>query len=234
MAHPSRRTALTTAFAAALATSLVACSGSNNAESTSAATEQENSQTATEANGSAENGSDSAATVPDGYTAVKLPDINMSFAVPSGWETLTPTDAADAERMSAFTQATGLDADSVQLKLETYSMICAAIAQSGATEEIDVRVDATVNELRTEEEISADAKENDIGSVDLSVSTTTTGTGAEARTISYSIDLLGTMQYAAIINTLNPDGDGIVLFSITSTASAERAQELADAILSSI
>ncbi|PHP53185.1 hypothetical protein [Actinomyces ruminis] len=231
MTRLSRRTALTTAFAAALATSLAACSGSDNAEGADTATGQETGEATATAD--ADDGSASAVTIPDGYTAVEIPDTNVAFAVPSDWTVLTSDDADDDERVNAFIQTTGLDADTVRLKLDAYTVIAASGADSGITEELDVQTDSHATELRSEEEISADMEEYGLKPDDISISTATTGSGAEARLMSYSLDLVQA-QYTTMINVLNPKATGIIVFTITSTDSAERAQELADAILSSI
>ncbi|RAX19747.1 hypothetical protein DRB06_11470 [Actinomyces sp. Z5] len=229
MTRLSRRTALTTAFAGVLAASLAACSDSEDTQNTGAASQEAGETTAA---ADADGGSDSTATVPDGYTAVEIPDTTVAFAVPSDWNVLT-SDDADDERINAFIQSTGLDEDTVRLKLEAYSVFAASGADSDATEELDVQTDSRTTELRSEEEISADMEEYGLTPDDLSVSTATTGSGAEARLMSYSLEVVEP-QYTSMVNALNPDGSGIIVFTVTSTDSAERAQELVDAILGSI
>ncbi|RAX22806.1 MULTISPECIES: hypothetical protein [unclassified Actinomyces] len=230
MTRLSRRTALTTAFAGVLAASLAACSDSEDTQNTGAASQEAGETTAA---ADADGGSDSTATVPDGYTAVEIPDTTVAFAVPSDWNVLTSDDADDDERINAFIQSTGLDEDTVRLKLEAYSVFAASGADSDATEELDVQTDSRTTELRSEEEISADMEEYGLTPDDLSVSTATTGSGAEARLMSYSLEVVEP-QYTSMVNALNPDGSGIIVFTVTSTDSAERAQELVDAILGSI
>ncbi|WP_103061529.1 hypothetical protein [Actinomyces qiguomingii] len=229
MAYFSRRTALTTAFAGVLAASLTACSNSDDTQNTSAASPEVAEATApAETDGD----SNSTTTVPDGYMTVEIPDTTVTFAVPSDWSVLASNDIDDDERLNAFVQSTGLDAETVRLKLEGHSVFATSGAQSGATEEISVQTDSRMTKLRTEEEISADMEESGLKFDGLSISTATTGSGAEARRMSYSLDALQT--HTALLNTLNPDAPGIILFAVTSTDSAERTQELADAILGSI
>ncbi|MDO4901779.1 hypothetical protein [Actinomyces sp.] len=222
MAHLARRTALTTAFAVALAVPLAACSTSNDATGTSTAAAK------------GDEGADAKTTVPDGYTTAQIPNSSVTFAVPSDWTTLTSDDADADDRIDAFAQATGADADSVKLKLTAYGVISAGRGGSGKADEINAQVNKDQNELRTKEEITAGMEEFGIGQDDVEVASTTTGSGAEARTVSYSLSFGGQTQYGAIINALVPKDGGTLVVTVTSYESAQRAQELLDAVAGSI
>ncbi|MDU0348785.1 hypothetical protein [Actinomyces sp. MRS3W] len=223
--------------AIALSLPLAACSSTSDADSTSTASGQavtaESSADAADTGSgtAAQTGSDSTASVPDGYTAVEIPDSSVSFAVPSDWVTLTSDDADDDALVSAYTEASGQEADSVQVLLQMYAVIAAS--NSGTSEEINAQITHEVTELRSEEEVTKDLEDNGLNFNDLSIETTTTGSGAEARTMSYSLDL-GQPMYVMTITTVTPEADGVVSITITTGTSAERTQELADAILASL
>ncbi|PHP53184.1 hypothetical protein [Actinomyces ruminis] len=215
MTHLSRRTGLTAAFAGVLAASLAACSGSDNAEDASTATAQETLSPTPEPS----------PTPTSAHTFVDFPDGSYVVMIPSNWASLTSDDADDDELVDAYVQATGQNADTVRQKLGTYQVIGASPADSGETTEITGQVDYDSAELRMKEYFIQELEESGIQYTDFDGTTLMSASGTYT-TVSYTLNQGETQQYVAAIHTIAPGENGTVTVTVSTDASAERAQEL--------
>ncbi|MDU0348784.1 hypothetical protein [Actinomyces sp. MRS3W] len=221
----------------ALALPLAACSGSNTSETTSTQASQEataNSEDAadTGSDTDAQTDSDSTASVPDGFTLVEIPEYDMSVAVPSDWDTLTSANSSDTELVGRIAQALDKSEDEVIADLEDTALISADTSSSSgdaSADEIAVGR-AETDALPTEEEFIDLAELNEADSSDYT--STTTPSGLEAAVFRMNAVADDEDHYISIISVST--GDGIVDSVLIATSTAERDQEIYDAVLGSL
>ncbi|MDU0348085.1 hypothetical protein [Actinomyces sp. MRS3W] len=238
----------TTLTAAALALTMSACnSGSSDGEAVS--TDQEvtvEESTASGSDESADTGSDTDATteaeptVPDGYTLTEVPDAELSFAVPSDWTTLTGEDVSNTELVDAVASTLGRSTDEVAAMFQGLALY--SVDTSGTSdfaENLNVEIVDNVSTLPAESDLvqllerQSDASSGMVFEPGTYTETTTaSGQGAAVETYTLPSDGGTTVQGSYVVVPAK-NGSAMALIAI-STTSAERTQELADAILGSI
>ncbi|SDN37667.1 hypothetical protein SAMN05216355_102174 [Actinomyces ruminicola] len=234
--------ATTTLTAVALTVSMSACSSGSDDAADQGSDQGVTADAGTDATAEDTDAGDaeasSAPTVPDGYSLTEVPDADLAIAIPSDWTTLTGDDVADAERVAAMATALNTTEDDARSRLEMLSLYSIDMNEdsSGYGETLNVQMLAEPN-LPSEDQLTGMIEAQSTTEVTLDAgdySTVTTGSGADA--IMQVYDLVyadGSSIPSAYLVLPTADGSQTAYVAI-STTSAERTQELADVILSSV
>ncbi|RAX22808.1 MULTISPECIES: hypothetical protein [unclassified Actinomyces] len=229
---PRPVTLATTGLAAvALTASMSACSSNSDdaADSASAASDQEVTATADAGADTTADTDDNA--VPDGFTLVEVPDYDISVAVPSDWDTLTSANASDTELVGRIAQALNDSEDEVIADLEDTPLTSVDTASDSDVAPYLVlgRIDGE-GALPSEDQMRslADSNEADVTGYEQ----TTSGSGADAATITLSASEVGTHYYLSALAVA--DGDDAYYASVIVSDSEEQLKEISDAMLASL
>ncbi|SDM29697.1 hypothetical protein [Actinomyces ruminicola] len=229
--------ATTTLTAVALTVSMSACSSGSDDAADQGSDQGVTADAGTDASTDGAEAS-SAPTVPDGYALTEVPDTDLAIAVPSDWTTFTGDDVADPERVVAMATALNTTEDDARNRLEMLSLYSIDMNEdsSGYGETLNVQMLAEPN-LPSEDQLTGMIETQSTTDATLDAgdySTVTTGSGADA--IMQVYDLVyadGSSIPSAYLVLPTADGSQTAYVAI-STTSAERTQELADVILSSV
>ncbi|WP_136191913.1 hypothetical protein [Actinomyces procaprae] len=240
--------ATTALTAVALSLSMSACTPNSddaadrNADQAATAdagsTDSEDAADTADAPGAADTEAASEPTVPDGYTLTDVPDTDLAIAIPSDWTTLTGDDVADPERVADMATALNTTEDDARSRLEALSLYSVDMDEdsSGYGETLNVQMLAA-SKLPNEDRLTEMIEEQSTADVTLDAgeySATTTGSGTDAVTQVYDIVYAdGSSVPSAYVVLPTADGSETAYVAINAT-SAERRQELIDAILASV
>ncbi|MDO4901778.1 hypothetical protein [Actinomyces sp.] len=202
---------------------------------------------------SADADSSTGPTTPHGYTLTEVPGFGISLAVPSDWTTLTHDDLDD-ELVQAVADALDQEPDSVRENAQTFHLISVDADATDFTENLVVSQYQLEDGLPPEEEFAEVTADDQVDSSDFVQRTT--GSGAEAALYTASGKLAGSgrafsIAFMAIMTggatgtpdtagstedgtAASTDPGGTVTFVMIDAASAERAREIADAVLASL
>ncbi|CED90553.1 hypothetical protein [Actinomyces succiniciruminis] len=235
MVHSTRLPRLTTLAttglaAVALTLSMSACSSGSDDAADSASAASDQAVTAT-----ADTGADDNAAVPDGFTLVEVPDYDISVAVPSDWDTLTTANTSDTELVGRIAQALDDSEEEVIADLEDTPLTSVDTASDTASDTAVApylvlgRIDGE-GALPTEDQMRSLAENNDADVT--GYEQTTSGSGADAATITLSASEDGTQYYVSALAV--SEGDDAYLASVIVVDSEEQLKEISDAMLASL
>ncbi|MDO4901780.1 hypothetical protein [Actinomyces sp.] len=243
---PRVATTLTTTLAAvALTASLAACQSNNSTDAEERNSDQQvtaEASTGTDS-GSSKTGADatsSTPTVPDGYTLTEVPNADLSFAVPSGWTTLTGAEASSqTELVDAVATATERTPAEVLAAMESLALWSIdTSATENFVENLNVELLDSAYAAPSKDEVAQFLANQTANNPNANITPdtytkTTTASGDDAVVQSYTLTLGETSNKGAYVIVPAKGGKGFALIAI-SAASTERVQELADVILGSI